>query len=143
MPGTESDPSEMCSGKNVSPVKLVHWAPTSSLPEIYDRAPRRAWPYCQNNPFPEYIGTRQSQLIFSWIPDTNCETMSQIYKVSTERLQDETQSRYDPKLCKTCQKIGVESPEIARVPYGDCETHFRRRVDRLWRTGVTILSKYQ
>ena len=69
--------------------------------------------------------------------------MSQIYQVSADVLEGKVESRYDPKLCMTCQKLGVESPEIARVPYSDCEAHFRRRVDRLWRTGVTVISKNQ
>jgi hypothetical protein len=48
---------------------------------------------------------------------------------------------YDPSLCKTCQKVGLENPRIARAKFSDCEEHYQRRVQRLLHTGVTVLSK--
>jgi hypothetical protein len=52
-----------------------------------------------------------------------------------------TRSRYDPSFCKTCQRIGLAEPRAARVIYSDCEEHFRRRVARLFHSGVRVISK--
>jgi hypothetical protein len=41
---------------------------------------------------------------------------------------------YDPALCKTCQKLHLQEPKIARVPFSDCENHFMKRVFQLRRT---------
>jgi len=47
---------------------------------------------------------------------------------------------YDPTFCKTCQKLGVSKPGVARAMYSDCEEHYQRRVRNLWLTGVKIIS---
>ena len=49
--------------------------------------------------------------------------------------------KYDPNLCKTCQKAGPSEPRIARAVYSDCEEHYQRRVARLFHSGVRVVSK--
>lgn len=70
--------------------------------------------------------------------------MSQINTLASEELQTSEarrESRYDPNLCKTCQKLGYQKPERSRAPYSDCEDHFQKRIRRLLLTGVTIISR--
>ncbi len=47
---------------------------------------------------------------------------------------------YDPSLCKTCQKLGLDKPALARARYSDCEEHYQKRIRNLWLTGVKIIS---
>ncbi len=64
-------------------------------------------------------------------------------RIQRPQLKLETVAGYDPALCKTCQKLGSESPKPARALYSDCEEHFHRRVERLANSGVTILHRGQ
>jgi hypothetical protein len=48
---------------------------------------------------------------------------------------------YHPDLCKTCQRLGVRKPQMARARFSDCEEHFQKRVRKLWRTGVKFVGK--
>ncbi|MFI5420467.1 MAG: hypothetical protein ACHQ1H_05825 [Nitrososphaerales archaeon] len=41
---------------------------------------------------------------------------------------------YDSTFCKTCQKLGLTTPVIARVPFSDCQDHFMKRVFQLRKT---------
>ncbi|HZW54763.1 MAG TPA: hypothetical protein VFF30_00585 [Nitrososphaerales archaeon] len=66
------------------------------------------------------------------------QTASCVLEFSPEREQ----IKYDPRLCKTCQKLGYKQPRAARTVYSDCEEHFRARIRRLLLTGgVKIISK--
>jgi len=48
-------------------------------------------------------------------------------------------ANYDPLFCKSCQRKGVRRPKPARVPYSDCEKHYRMRVKKLRLTGVYVI----
>ncbi len=54
--------------------------------------------------------------------------MSQIRIPAPSKSQNRN---YDPLLCKTCQRLSLDSPQLARSPYSDCEEHFHERVAHL------------
>ena len=49
--------------------------------------------------------------------------------------------QYHPDLCKTCQKLGVRKPRMARTRFSDCEEHFQKRVLKLRLTGVSFVGR--
>jgi hypothetical protein len=38
---------------------------------------------------------------------------------------------YDPRLCKTCQELGVPNPKVARTEYSDCDEHYLKRLNKM------------
>jgi hypothetical protein len=75
-------------------------------------------------------------------PGLNFRTALEIVRKhpKTRETLDSLSSRgYDPLFCKTCQRLGVPTPVLARIPHSDCEEHFARRVVRLKKTGVRAI----
>ena len=69
-------------------------------------------------------------------PGLNFKTALEIVRryPHAKKSKDKSSSRYDPSLCKTCQKLGKPQAGIARVPFSDCQDHFMKRVLQLRKT---------